>query len=112
MNTAIESSKVYHFVNDTSFLYSCKNIINLRKTMNKDLNILYKLLCANRLSLNVGKTEFIIFRPGSRQSQPSITLRLCNRTLFESSKIKNLGLILDDRLNWKLHIAELTKKLS
>ena len=112
MNTVIEFSKVYHFADDTSFLYSCKNLNNLRKTMNKDLHFLYKWLCANRLSLNVAKTEFIIFRPVSRQPKQRITLRLCNRTLFESSKIKYLGLILDNRLNWKAHIAELTKKLS
>ena len=32
--------------------------------------------------------------------------------LFESSKIKYLGLILDNKLNWKPHITELCKKLS
>ena len=51
MNTAIEFSKVYHFADNTSFLYSCKNLNNLRKTMNKDLNFLYKWLCVNRLSM-------------------------------------------------------------
>ena len=31
--------------------------------------------------------------------------------MFESSKIKYLGLILDNKLNWKPHICELSKKL-
>ena len=32
--------------------------------------------------------------------------------LFESPKIKYLGLILDNKLDWKAHIAEVSKKLS
>ena len=30
---------------------------------NRDLELLYDWLCANRLSINTGKTEFIVFRP-------------------------------------------------
>ena len=32
--------------------------------------------------------------------------------LYESSKIRYLGLIMDDRLTWKHHISELSKKLN
>ena len=69
--------------------------------MNKDLNV---------------RTDYLSMLP--KQSLLSLDLfqdnhnKECNRTLFESSKIKYLGLILDNRLNWKAHIAELTKKLS
>ena len=41
-----------------------------------------------------------------------IVLELNRTKIFESPKIKYLGLILDSRLTWKFHIAELTKKLS
>ena len=37
--------------------------------------------------------------------------KLNQKKLFESSKIKYLGLILDNKLNWKPHITELCKKL-
>ena len=40
------------------------------------------------------------------------TLTLNRTTLFESTKIKYLGLILDKALSWKHHIFELRKKLS
>ena len=39
-------------------------------------------------------------------------MKLNHTKLFESQKIKYLGLILDNKLNWKAHIAELSKKLS
>ena len=41
-----------------------------------------------------------------------ITLKLNGVTLYESTKIKYLGIIMDDRLSWKHHIFELRKKLS
>ena len=63
MNKAINNSTVYHFADDTNLLYSHKNPKTLKKAMNRDLKSLYEWLCANRLSLNVGKTEFMIFRP-------------------------------------------------
>ena len=60
---AVCKSAICHFADDTNLLYSCKTLKELRKIMNNDLKRLYDWLCANRLSLNTAKTEFIIFRP-------------------------------------------------
>ena len=73
---------------------------------------MYEWLCANRLSINTGKTEFIVFRPSRNKRSERLTLKLHHTKLFESSKIKYLGIIIDNKLNWKGHIAELSKKLS
>ena len=80
--------------------------------MNKDLKSLYEWLCANRLSLNVGKTEFMIFRPPKKSLSNRIVLTLNRTKIYESTKIKYLGLILDPHLTWKEHILELSKKLN
>ena len=48
----------------------------------------------------------------STQLKERIVLRLNQTNIFESTKIKYLGIILDSRLNWKHHITELCKKLS
>ena len=84
----------------------------LTKNINSDLELLFDWLCANRLSLNVGKTEFVIFRPARSKRSDRVTLKLNNTTLFESSKIKYLGLILDPNLRFNHHIFELEKKLN
>ena len=69
-------------------------------------------LCANRISLNVCKTEFIIFRPPNMKLENRIVLKLNHTKLYESRKIKYLGLLIDDRLTWKYHINELCKNLN
>ena len=112
MHAAVKHSVVHHFADDTNLLCSDKNPKQLRKRMNEDLRSIFNWLCANRLSLNVGKTEFIIFKPKRKRLNERITLKLNGVTLYESSKIKYLGIIMDDRLTWKFHIFELRKKLN
>ena len=112
MNKAIKNSQVFHFADDTNLLYSHKDQNTLKKILNKDLKDLYEWLCANRLSLNVAKTEFMIFRPPKMKLSGRVVLTLNRTKIHESTKIKYLGLILDPRLTWKEHINELSKKLN
>ena len=112
MRHALKFSVVHHFADDTNLLYSHKNQKILRKNINTDLELLFQWLCANRLSLNVKKTEFIIFRPARTSLKDRVTLTLNGCKIFESTKVKYLGIILDPRLTWKHHIFELSKKLS
>jgi hypothetical protein len=112
MKNSVKNSILHHFADDTNLLCSATDEKNLKKKMNEDLRLIYIWLCANRLSLNVDKTEFIVFRPLRNKPDNRFTLKLNRITLYESSKIKYLGLILDKTLTWKHHIFELRKKLS
>ena len=112
MKNSVKNSILHHFADDTNLLCSDTNDKRLKKKMNEDLRLIYIWLCANRLSLNVDKTEFIVFRPPSVKIDHRFTLKLNGTILFESPKIKYLGLILDNCLSWKHHIFELRKKLS
>ena len=62
MRFAIKHSIVHHFADDTNLLCSDMDENVLKRKMNEDLRLLFDWLCANRLSLNVDKTEFIVFR--------------------------------------------------
>ena len=111
MHCALLNCSVYHFADDTNLVFSHKDPKKITKEVNNELAILYDWLCANRLSLNVGKTEFTIFRPPSGSLANRITLTLAGTKIFESLKVKYLGIILDSRLTWKIHIDELCKNL-
>ena len=73
MNTAIKNSTTFHFADDTYLKYSssCEN--NIRNKINEDLSLIFEWLCANRLSLNVAKTEFIIFKPTRKNLKKRVT---------------------------------------
>ena len=112
LHRSLSKCSVFHFADDTNLLFSCKNSKNLAREINGELQALFDWLCANRLSLNVSKTEFIIFRPPRTNLEQRVVLKLNGTKLFESPKIKYLGIILDNNLSWKHHIHELSKKLN
>ena len=73
----------YLFADDTNIYYECKDLYNLNKIVNKELKLVKKWLDANKLSLDIDKTNYII-----------------------------LGLLMDEHLSWKFHLSELSKKLA
>ena len=112
MHVSVKSSVIHHFADDTNLLFSSKNPKVIKKTLNKELKHIFEWLCANRLSLNVTKSEFIIFRPPKKQVLDRIVLNINHTRIYESQKIKYLGIIMDPRLHWNHHINELSKKLN
>ena len=83
MKFSVKNSILHHFADDTNLLCSDAKESNLKKKMNEDLRLIYVWLCANRLSLNVDKTEFIVFRPPHSKIENRFTLKLNRTTLFE-----------------------------
>ena len=63
MHKAFNECLVHHFADDTNLLFSDKDPLKPQRIANKALAKLVEWLRRNRLSLNVDKTEFIIFRP-------------------------------------------------
>ena len=55
-------------------MYLEYNLKNLEEAMNKELKKLYKWLCINRLTLNISKTNFIIFHAINKPKFPVTNL--------------------------------------
>ena len=49
------------FADDTNIYHESSNILDIQKTVNKELRKVRKWLEANRLALNIDKTNFVIF---------------------------------------------------
>ena len=84
MNTAVKNSIIHHFADDTNLLSSDKNLKKLTKKINKELTLLFIGFVQIE---NVGKTEFIIFRPAKKIDQ-RIKLKINQKTINKSNKIK------------------------
>ena len=68
-------------------------------------------LRANRISLNVEKTEVIIFRSKGRDVAKKLNFRMSGHQIYISKQVKYLGLMLDESLTWSSHISMLKAKL-
>ena len=112
LHNAIFSSKTFHFADDTHLLHFNSDLLSLCNKVNRDLRSLQTWLKANKISLNAGKTEFLIFRH-CRKPLPFIPfLKIGGKKIFQSSHIKYLGILIDLHLNWKAHTTSLSAKLA
>ena len=80
--------KVHHFADDTNLLYLGKSIKKLNKLVNIDLKNLLYWLNANKISLNVKKTELVIFKSKQKQFDGEIKLKLSRKRLFPTDSAK------------------------
>ena len=82
--------------------------------MTKDLKGITSWLSANKLTLNVLKTDFMLI--GSRQRvaalEGNVTLRLNDAVLQQVYSLQCLGVNVDQNLTWDSHIASIRKKVT
>ena len=68
LNTTIKHCKVQHFVDHTNCIHINDSIKKLNKAVNSDLKNLANWHNANKISLNVSKTELILFKPKMKKT--------------------------------------------
>lgn len=103
----------FHLFADDSNLFRADKSLDLLQTcVNNELKRVHSWLCANKLSLNIDKTNFVIFHPRQKKIINSISLNINNKPIKQKDSIKYLGIIMDSNLSWKEHIKQLSKKIS
>ena len=102
----------YLFADDINMYYESKSLIDMEKTINKELSKLYLWLNVNRLSLNLDKTHFIIFHPYNKPLKKQITIKINKKAIKEQCFIKYLGILIDSKLSWKHHVSKISKTIS
>ena len=84
LNLAIKHCKVHHFADDTNLLYTNNSIKKLNKLLSKDLKNLTNCLNANKISLNVDKTEMILFKRTKKPFDCQLKLKLNGKRLYQT----------------------------
>ena len=112
LNQALKFCKVHHFADDTNLIHFSKSVNRLNKYVNLDLKNLTYWLNANRISLNVKKTELVIFKHQRKKIDSPIKIKLIRKRLYPSKSVKYLGIKIDENLNWKQHIHDIAIKLN
>ena len=82
LNYAIKNSTTFHFADTTCLLNVKQSIKEINKSMNKDFKSLLRWLSANKISLNVTKTEVIISKAKDKVLDIDLKLKMCATTLI------------------------------
>ena len=100
------------FADDTSICYSHTDPEVLAAVLNEALLNIGSWMRANKLSLNIDKTDYVIFHSRHKKSSYDISLLLDNKCITRKTRVKFLGVFLDENLTWKPHINHVCKKIS
>jgi len=115
MNDINRSSSILTFIlfaDDTTILFSSNSLDNLNLIINKELISVNEWIKANKLSLNISKTNFIIFKKKLQSPQNFVIVTMENTIIKQVTSTKFLGVNINTENGWKDHINEVTKKIS
>ena len=112
LNQAIKFCKVHHFTDDTNFLCLSNSIKKFSKLVNADLKHLVTWLNADKISLNVKRTEMVIFKSKQKKFECDLKIKLCGKRLYPTESVKHLGVKIDTNLSRQYHVNDLSIKLN
>jgi hypothetical protein len=102
--------KAILFADDTNLFLSGYNIKNLCDLVTNELSNLNQWFTVNKLSLNVNKTNFMVF--SKKNTAEDYTVSINNTNIERVYVTKFLGVNIDAQLNWADHINMVKSKIA
>ena len=99
------------FADDTTVMIEGTNINTIITTLNCELAKLTEWFNANKLSINVSRSHYMVFHR-SRRKINNGDIILDTTILSQVTFTKFLEVILDDKLKWTYHISYIKNKIS
>ena len=100
------------YADDSNLFKNGKSLNNLEHIINKSLADISYWLKLNKLSLNIDKTHFIIFRRRKQVISYEPKIYIDSKPLSRVQETKFLGVFLDEHLTWHKHVSYITNKMS
>ena len=103
------------FADNTYLFCSDNNIGTLFETANQELSQINDWFLANKLSLNVRRTKYMLFHKLTDQENIPLklsSLQLNGNIIERENSLKFLGAIFDEHLTWKKHIRFIENNVS
>ena len=114
INDIKNSSKIlksFPYADDTSTLLRSKSIQELESIYNKELSYVTDWLNANKLTLNVEKSNLVLFR-STKKTVETLNIKIKGEQIQEKDYTKYLGILIDNKLSWNCHIKHVNLKIS
>ena len=93
-----------------SIVFAGDNLSQVCETVSTELGKLHSWFQVNKLSLNIAKTNFMIF--GNKQSEDNHVVSINGMNIKRVYVTKFLGIHIDSHLNWCEHINHIKSKIS
>ena len=98
------------FADDTNLFYSGDNLSQVCETVSTELDKLHSWFQVNKLSLNISKTNVMIF--GNKQCEDNHVVSINGMDINMVYVTKYLGVHIDSHLNWCEHINHIKSNIS
>jgi hypothetical protein len=100
------------YADDTTIIFQHHNLNELFELTNSELLHIDNWFKDNTLALNYNKTMYTVYSHRTINSLNDFDIYLSHNKINRTDNAKYLGLVIDNRLNWKTHITQLSKKLA
>ena len=110
----LEFSVPQMYADDTNLTFAANDPYTIESKLNQDLAKVSDWLIANKLTLNISKTEFMVIGSYQRLSRfdRSPALIIDNMPIKQVAVAKSLGVYVDEHLSWNAHISHISKKIA
>ena len=100
------------FADDTNLFLSHNDLSFMMNTINSELLKLSEWFKANKLSINIQKSSYMIFKTRQKRYIPEFSIEINNTKIKRVNEVVFLGVVLDENLSWKPHISHTSRKIS
>ena len=85
---------------DTNLFFSDFEFPTLMDLINSEMLKLSDWFKANKLSLNIQKSNYMIFKPRQRRDELTLNIKMSGFKMIQVKEVNFLGVILDETLSW------------
>ena len=98
------------FADDSNLFLNGTDPTNIETKLNNELAQIAEWLKVNKLALDIDKASCMLF--GNKKGYSKVKLCLQGKQITQVSTIKFLGVMIDEKLNWKAHVSYISGKIS
>ena len=106
----LQHSDCVQFADDTTLLFTHRNLNYLCFSIESELLTIQDWFNANKLTLNIDKSSYLLYH-NRKQPIPNFKIVLNGVEIPRARYAKFLGVWLDNKLKWDMHVNKLINKL-
>jgi ribonuclease HI len=103
-------NKLSQYADDIAIWRTSLNVQYIYKMLQIQIDAITNWMIMWGFRLNAEKTVGIVFSRGGKVKFPEIEITIKGKMITTATNTKFLGMILDQRMNWKLHIDNLVER--